>query len=84
MFVSKDLNETAEVVGDVICDVCQVTILSNCGLEDSESQEDEDGFHYCKEHEAAVASFTPEQKQYAQETKSTNLAGFAAWKTLQI
>ena len=72
-----------EKIKTLCCDICKNIIADGIELEDAQSEEDEFGFHYCKQHLFVNLTFTNEQKIYATETGSTNLSGFAAWKMLR-
>ncbi|MFA5195672.1 MAG: hypothetical protein WC401_07735 [Bacteroidales bacterium] len=69
--------------GTLSCDVCESVIQQDVDEEDAQAAEDQDGYHYCLQHQFVSDKFTAEQKAYAKENKTTNLAGFAAWKMLQ-
>jgi hypothetical protein len=67
----------------ICCDICKDDIADNIDQEEADCEQDEDGFHFCKKHSAVASTFTLEEKIYATENSTTNLAGFAAWKMLQ-
>jgi uncharacterized OsmC-like protein len=69
--------------GTISCDFCRIVVDQDVDEEDAQSAEDESGYHFCSVHETVLESFTSEQKKYAVENATTNLAGFAAWKMLQ-
>ena len=69
--------------GTVFCDFCNIVIGQDVDEEDAQSAEDENGYHFCFVHGIVLEKFTDDQKKYAVENKTTNLAGFAAWKMLQ-
>jgi hypothetical protein len=77
------IRTTVKNKGNVICDVCESIIEKDVDKEDSQSAEDQDGYHYCLQHLFISDKFTTELKEYAKQNKTTDLAGFVAWKMLQ-